>query len=111
MQTALGCQDMCVLVFVIMAEMASCPSLSPPLLPDELPPLIWGWLHTIPVAQMAKSLPAMQDTWVLSPGEENSYPLQYSCLENPVDRAAWQASPWGHKELDRTEQLSLKLFS
>ena len=28
MQTAQGCQDMCALVFVIMAEMASCPSLS-----------------------------------------------------------------------------------
>ena len=26
-----------------------------------------------------------------SPGEENGNPLQYSCLENPVDREAWQA--------------------
>ena len=25
-------------------------------------------------------------------GEENSYPLQYSCLENPTDRGAWQAT-------------------
>ena len=24
-----------------------------------------------------------------SPGEENGYPLQYSCLENPMDRGAW----------------------
>jgi len=24
-----------------------------------------------------------------SPGEENGNPLQYSCLENPVDRGAW----------------------
>ena len=23
------------------------------------------------------------------PGEENDYPLQYSCLENPMDRGAW----------------------
>ena len=23
------------------------------------------------------------------PGEGNGYPLQYSCLENPVDRGAW----------------------
>ena len=23
-----------------------------------------------------------------SPGEENGYPLQYSCLENPMDRGA-----------------------
>ena len=25
-----------------------------------------------------------------SPGEENSNPLQYSCLGNPMDRGAWQ---------------------
>ena len=24
-----------------------------------------------------------------SPGEGNGYPLQYSCLENPLDREAW----------------------
>ena len=27
-----------------------------------------------------------------SPGEENSNPLQYACLENPMDRGAWQAT-------------------
>ena len=27
-----------------------------------------------------------------SPGEGNSNPLRYSCLENPVDRDAWQAT-------------------
>ena len=61
-------------------------------------------------------------------GEGNGTPLQYSCLENPMDGEAWQASvhgvtrsrtrlsdgdgqgglvccdSWGHKELDRTEQ-------
>ena len=26
-----------------------------------------------------------------SPGERNCNPLQYSCLENPMDRRAWQA--------------------
>ena len=25
----------------------------------------------------------------ITPGEENGNPLQYSCLENPVDREAW----------------------
>ena len=36
-----------------------------------------------------------------SPGEGNGNPLQYSCLENPMDRGAWQGySPWGYKELD-----------
>ena len=38
-----------------------------------------------------------------SPGEENSYPLQYSGLENSMD-----CNPWGHKELDMTEKLSLE---
>ena len=34
-------------------------------------------------------------------------PLQYSCLENPTDGGAWWAacSPWGCKELDKTERL------
>ena len=29
--------------------------------------------------------------WGRSPGEGNGYPLQHSCLENSVDRGAWQA--------------------
>ena len=42
-----------------------------------------------------------------SPGERNGYPLQCSGLENSMDRRAWQASPWGCKESEATEQLSL----
>ena len=38
-----------------------------------------------------------------SPGEGNGNPLQYSCLENPMDRGAWWASPWDGKESDTTE--------
>ena len=30
-----------------------------------------------------------------SPGEVNGNPLQYSCLENPLDRGAWQATVHG----------------
>ena len=30
-----------------------------------------------------------------SPGEGNGNPLQYSCLENPMDRGAWQAAVRG----------------
>ena len=30
-----------------------------------------------------------------SPGEGNSNPLQYSCLENPIDRGAWWATVHG----------------
>ena len=29
------------------------------------------------------------------PGEGNGNPLQYSCLENPMDRGAWQATVHG----------------
>ena len=29
------------------------------------------------------------------PGEENSNPLQYSCLENPMDRKAWRVTVHG----------------
>ena len=48
------------------------------------------------VAQMGKNLPALQETWVQSLGQEipcigNGYPLQYSCLGDPTDRGAWQA--------------------
>ena len=30
-----------------------------------------------------------------SPGEGNDNPLQYSCLVNPMDGGAWQATPMG----------------
>ena len=30
-----------------------------------------------------------------SPGEGNANPLQYSCLGNPIDRGAWQATVHG----------------
>ena len=30
-----------------------------------------------------------------SPGEGNGSPLQYSCLENPMDRGAWQTTAYG----------------
>ena len=43
-----------------------------------------------------------------SPGGGNDNPLQYSCLENPMDREALQAySPCGCKESDMTEMLSM----
>ena len=53
---------------------------------------------------MVKNLPAkqeMQKTWIQSLGpedpleEEMGNPLQYSCLENPMDRGAWWAAVHG----------------
>ena len=37
------------------------------------------------------------------PGEGNGNPLQYSCLENPIDRGAWQATVHRIAESDTTE--------
>ena len=41
-----------------------------------------------------------------SPAEGKSNPLQYSCLENPMDREAWWATVHGITKSDMTEQLS-----
>ena len=55
----------------------------------------------------------MRETQVLSldqedsPGEGNGYPLQDSCLENPMDRGY---SPWGRKQSGMTERLTLSFF-
>ena len=43
--------------------------------------------------------------WIPVSGEGNGSPLQYSCLENPIDREAWQDTVHGCKELDMTERL------
>ena len=41
------------------------------------------------------------------PGEGNGNPLQYSCLENSMDREAWQATVYGvAKVSDETSQLN-----
>ena len=59
---------------------------------------------------MVKNLPAVQETWVWSlgwedsPGERNSYTLQYSGLED-----SGLQCPWSHKDLDTTECLSLQV--
>ena len=37
--------------------------------------------------------------------EGNGNPLQYSCLENPMDGRAWQTTVHGVAELDTTELL------
>ena len=64
--------------------------------------------------QLVKNLPAMQETWIPSLGWEDSPGgghgnlLQYSCLENPHgQRSLAGYTPWGRKELDTTEQLSI----
>ena len=65
------------------------------------------------MAQWKKNLPANAgdagsvSAWGRSPGKGNGYPLQYSCLENLMDREAWWATVHGvAKEMDTTQQLS-----
>ena len=52
------------------------------------------------VAQMVKNPPAIWETGSIPwlgrfPGGGHGNPLQYSCLENPMDRIAWQATVHG----------------
>ena len=50
------------------------------------------------MAEQVRNLPAMQKTgdtgliprWGRPPGEGKGNPLQYSCLENSINREAWQ---------------------
>ena len=67
-----------------------------------------------PVAQMVESVrntgePGVISGYKISPAEGNDNPLQDSCLGNPTDGGAWWAtySPWGHKESDTAEGLTL----
>ena len=60
------------------------------------------------MAQMVKNLPTVQETWVrILPGEGNGNPLQeFLSEEFHGQRSLAGYSPKGHKELDRTEELT-----
>ena len=69
------------------------------------------------MALVVKKLPAnagdVRDTgsvpgWGRSPGGGHCNPLQYSCLENPMDTEAWQATVHRvEKELDTTKNAHI----
>ena len=69
------------------------------------------------VAQTVKNLPASvgdaEDLGSISGsgrslGEGNGYPLQYSCLENSMDRDGLQF--WDREELDKTQLSNFFTF-
>ena len=70
--------------------------------------LSWFDTHFSHVAQLVKNPPAMWETWIRSLGWED--PWRRERLPTPV---FWPGefcglySPWGHKEVDTTERLSL----
>ena len=69
------------------------------------------------MAQAVKKLPATQETWVPISDwdytcEGNDNPLQYSCLENPMDREAWQATVHNvakESDMTATKQRHMRL--
>ena len=68
-------------------------------------------LRSSQVELMVKNLPAhagdANDVGSI-PGAGNGNPLQYSCLENSMDKRSLAGySPWGRKESEMIEQLSL----
>ena len=72
---------------------------------------------SFPGASVVKNLPANARDVVdvdsipgsrRSPGGGNGNPLQHSCLENSMDRGAWQARVHGvKKRQDSTEQITI----
>ena len=66
--------------------------------PNYVSPLEGSWwLRAALVAQTVKNPPAVWDPGLgRFPGEGNGYPLQYSCLENPMDRGAWRSQGVRH---------------
>ena len=71
---------------------------------------VWNWASQ--VAVVVKNQPAnagdIKDMGLIPglgrcPGGEHGNPLQYSCLENPMDkRSVVGYSPWDHKESERS---------
>ena len=68
------------------------------------------------VARVVNNLPAMQETWVRSipesgrsPGEGNGNPVQYSHLEDSMDRGAWRATV--HEVAKSQTQLCTNIFT
>ena len=76
-------------------------------------PILLTHIHICQVELVVKNMPANAGDMGLAPESArspvvgNGYPFQYSCLENHMDRGAWQATVHGgHKELHTTQWLN-----
>ena len=87
--------------------MCSCLTFPAPLPEETVFFSSFIFLPPFPGGSAIKNLPAVQEMWVQSLGQDpeggNGNPLHYSCLENPMDRGAWQATVHRVSELDSTE--------
>ena len=80
--------------------------------------MVWGLQTNLIGSNGKKNLPAMQENWVRSLGQED--PLEKG-IATHSSFLAWRIpwtegpsvlhSPWGHKELDTLERLSLHLLA
>ena len=50
--------------------------------------MVWKVKNLLAMQETQGSIPGLRRC----PGEGNGYPLQYSCLENSMDRGAWQVT-------------------
>ena len=80
--------------------------------------IVWGLQTSLTGSNGKKNLPAMPETWVRSLGQEDPLEKRRATQSNILaGRIPWTEgpsvlhSPWGQKELDTTERLSLHLLA
>ena len=70
-----------------------------------------GWIYDSKESACNVGDPGLIPASRISSGKGNGNLLQYSCLENSMDRGAWLGySLWGRKESDTTERLTTPLL-
>ena len=72
------------------------------------PKIIWAFQVALVVKNTSANAGDIRDAslipgWERSPGGGNGYPLQDSCLGNPMNRGAWWATVHGVTESDTTK--------